>query len=72
MERLTRIELNDYCENAGLTQLQKDILRLKYFDDRDLTVVAICIELNISKSKYHINHNKLLSQIYKYEYLKKK
>ena len=67
MERLTRPELDDYCENAGLTLLQKDILRMKYFDEDEPTVVAICCELNISESKFYRNQRKLLSQIYRYE-----
>ena len=67
MERLTRPELDDYCENAGLTALQKDILRLRYFDEHEPTIVAICIELHISESKFYRNQRKLLSQIYKYE-----
>lgn len=70
MERLTKIELDDYCENAGLTNLQKDILRLKYFDAREPTVVAICMELCISENKFYRNLRKLLNQIYKYERLK--
>lgn len=67
MERLTRPELDDYCDNAGLTALQKDILRLRYFDDGEPTIVAICIELNISESKFYRNQRKLLDQIYRYE-----
>lgn len=66
-ERLTRYELEEYCENAGLTALQKDILRLRYYDDRDLSVVQICLELHISHNKFYSNHNKILKQIYKYE-----
>ena len=72
MERLTKIELEDYCENAGLTDLQKDILRLRYFDPSEPTVVAICMELNISETKFHRNRRKLLAQIFKYEQLKEK
>lgn len=72
MDRLTRPELDDYCQNAGLTALQKDILRLKYFDENELTIVAICIKLNISESKFYRNQRKLLNQIYKYEMNKQK
>lgn len=72
MERLTRIELDDYCENAGLTNLQKEILRLKYFDPHEPTVVSICMQLNISENKFHRNRRALLNQIYKYEKLKEK
>lgn len=72
MERLTKIELEDYCENAGLTQLQQDILRLRYFDKREMTIVAICLELNISSNKYEYNRKRMLNQIYKYDRLKEK
>lgn len=67
MERLTKAELEDYCENAGLTKLQKDILRLRYFDENEPTVVAICMDLCISESKFYRNQRKLLYQCYKYD-----
>lgn len=70
MERLTRPELDDYFKNAGLTALQKDILRMKYFDEEEHSVVSICIKLNISESKFYRNQRKLLFQIYKYDKLK--
>ena len=72
MERLTRAELEEYCENAGLTKLQKDILRLKYFDENEPTVVAICMDLSISESKFYRNQRKLLNQCYKYDLRKNK
>lgn len=71
MERLSSVELNDYCENAGLTALQKDILRLKYFDANEYSVCAICHRLHISESKFYRNQRRLLSLIYKYEEKKK-
>lgn len=71
MERLTRIELDDYCENAGLTTLQKQILELRYFDPEEPTVITICFQLNISEHKFYSNQRKLLNQIHKYEILKK-
>lgn len=67
MERLTKIELDDYCANAGLTTLQKQILKMKYFDEDEPTVVAICFRLSISEHKFYSNQRKLLNQIYKYE-----
>ena len=69
-ERLTKAELIEYCDNIGLTSLQKDILRLKYFDERDLSVVQICFELHISESKFYRNQRKLLTLIYKYDRMK--
>lgn len=67
MERLTRIELDDYIQNAGLTKLQQEILTLKYFDPNEPTVVAICMQLNISEYKFYHNQRALLKQIHKYE-----
>lgn len=67
MERLNIIELQDYCDNAGLTALQKDILKLKYFDEHDYSVIEICLKLHISESKFYRNQRKLLALIYKYE-----
>lgn len=72
MERLTNIQLKDYCDNAGLTNLQKEILKLKYFDPSEPTVIAICMRLNISENKFHRNRRALLNQIYKYECQKNK
>ena len=66
-ERLTRNEVDDYCANAGLTALQKEILKLRFFDESEPTVTEICIRLHISESKFYRNQRKLLSQIYKYE-----
>ena len=70
MERLTRPEFDDYCTNAGLTALQKEILRLRYFDEHEPTIVSICIDLHISESKFFRNQRKLLQQIYKYNKVK--
>lgn len=67
MDRLSSIELKDYCDNAGLTSLQKDILKLKYFDEHDYSVCEICLKLHISESKFFRNQRQLLSLIYKYE-----
>ena len=70
MERLSRIELDDYCENAGLTNLQKQILKMKYFDPDEPTVIAICFRLSISEHKFYSAQRALLRLIYKYENLK--
>ena len=65
--RLTREELEDYKANSGITELQAEIVRLRYYDPNEPTVVAICMELNISAKKYNRELNKALKQIYKYE-----
>lgn len=45
---------------------------MRYFDPSEPTVIAICMQLNISENKFHRNRRKLLAQIYKYEQLKEK
>ena len=67
-ERLTRQELVDLCENAGLTILQKEILELRFFDENEPSVTEICLKLHISENKYYRNQRKLLAQVYKYEH----
>ena len=65
--RVNRIELEDYCNNAGLTALQCDILRLKYFEKDDMSIVAICLQLNISTSKYCKEAKELWCSIARYK-----
>lgn len=68
--RLTKDELEDYRVNSGITNLQYEIIKRRYFDPDVPTVVAICLELNISAKKYNSELNKALLQIYKYEHKK--
>lgn len=68
--RLTRDELEDYRENSGITTLQYEIIKRRYFDPNEPTVVAVCLELKISAKKYNSKLNKALLQIYKYEHKK--
>lgn len=65
--RLTRDELEDYRENSGITTLQYEIIKRRYFDPNEPTVVAVCLGLKISAKKYNSELNKALLQIYKYE-----
>lgn len=65
--RLTRDELEDYRDNSGITALQYEIIKRRYFDPNEPTVVAVCLELKISAKKYNSELNKALLQIYKYE-----
>ena len=65
--RLTKSELEEYQMKSGITQLQYEIIRMRYYDAEQLTVVAICMKLNISERKYNRELNKALSQIYKYK-----
>ncbi len=53
VKRCTRRQLDDFCENAGLTDRQKHIVKRKLFDGDEPMVVKICNELCISQSTYH-------------------
>lgn len=65
--RLTKDELEDYKTNSGITDLQYQIIKMRYYDPSEPTVIAICMELNISAKKYNRELNKALRQIYKYD-----
>ena len=64
--RVNRIELEDYTENAGLTETQIQILRMKYFDSEERSVVSICMSLNISVTKYSKENRSLWDSIDRY------
>lgn len=68
--RLTREELEDYKANSGITDLQYKIIKRRYFDPDEPTVVSVCLELKISAKKYNSELNKALLQIYKHEHKK--
>ena len=50
--RLTKVELEDLKENSGITNLQYEIVRLKYFDSNQYSVIKICDLLKISVGTY--------------------
>lgn len=64
--RINRIELEDYTDNAGLTETQIQILKLKYFDPSERSIVAICDQLRISTTKYSTENKKLWDAIDRY------
>ena len=64
--RLTKSELEDYRENTGITELQYEIVKRKYHDPQEWTVVSICLDLGISSRKYNRELNKALTQIFRY------
>lgn len=68
--RLTRDELEDIRLNSGITDLQFEIIKRKYFDGDNPTVIAICLSLNISERRYNVELRKALSQIYRFSYQK--
>lgn len=65
--RLTKEELLDYKENSGITELQFEIIKKRYFDANEPTVTAICMDLCISQKKYNRELNRALRQIYIYD-----
>ena len=50
--RLTKAELEDIRENSGITNLQYEIVRLRYYDPNQYSVVKICDMLRIGVSTY--------------------
>lgn len=58
--RLTRAEFEDYRLNSGITDLQAEIIRLRYHDAEQPTVIYI------STRKYNRELNRALLQIFRY------
>lgn len=69
--RITKTELEDYRDNSGITELQYEIIKRRYYDASAPTLIAICIELHISERKFNRELNKALMQIYRYSMQKK-
>lgn len=65
--RLTKEELEDYRENSGITERQYQIIKKRYHDKNEPSIIAVCMDLNISQSQYNRDLRKALNQIYKYE-----
>lgn len=68
--RLTRAELEDIKLNSGITRIQYEILRLKYFDENEYSVVKICDMLTISETTYECQLKKAIAQVVAYYALK--
>lgn len=64
--RLTRAELEDIQLNSGITAVQYDIVRLKFFDQHHYSVVKICDALAVSISAYGYQLKKAIAQINAY------
>ena len=65
-DRLLKSELEDYKDNSGITKLQYDIIKMRYYNADEPTVIAICNRLGISPKKYNAELNKALKQIRRY------
>lgn len=64
--RLTRAELEDIRENSGITRIQSEIIRLKYYDREEYSVVKICELLSISVGAYGYQLRQAVRQINSY------
>lgn len=65
-KRLTKKQLDDFYSNSGITELQYKIIKYRYFDCNNPTVISQCLELGISLRTYHNQLNCAISQITKY------
>ena len=64
--RLTKMELEDIKENSGITRLQYNIIKLKYYDEEQPSVVKICDMLNLSDGVYDYQLHLAIKQIQNY------
>lgn len=69
--RLTKAELEDILENSGITRIQGDIVRLRYYDRDEYSVVKICDKLSISERTYGYQLRQAVRQINSYWEAKK-
>jgi hypothetical protein len=64
--RLTKMELEDIKENSGITRLQYNIIKLKYYDEEQPSVVKICDMLNLSDGVYDYQLHLAIKRIQNY------
>lgn len=64
--RLTKAELEDIRENSGITNLQYEIVRLRYYDPNQYSVVKICDILKIGSSTYEYQMHLIDKQVNSY------
>jgi len=54
-KRLTKKQLDDFYSNSGITELQYKIIKYRYFDCNNPTVISQCLELGNCKTlKYYM------------------
>lgn len=63
---MTRAELEEIAENAGITEIQLEIIRLKYFDKNDYSARKICDTLSISDNAYFYQQRQAVEQVNTY------
>lgn len=64
--RLTKTELEEIRKNAGITRIQYEIIKLKYFDHNHYSVVKICDTLSISVGAYGYQLRQAVKQVNTY------
>ena len=64
--RLTKTELEEIRDNSGITDLQYDIVKLKYFDPHQYSVIKICDLLKISVGTYGYQLKQAETQVNSY------
>jgi hypothetical protein len=64
--RLTRAELEEILNNSGITSIQYEIIRLKYYDRNHYSVVKICDILSISVGTYGYQLRQAIKQVNAY------
>ena len=64
--RLTKQELEDIRDNSGITNLQYEILRLRYYDPNQYSVVKVCDMLKIGSSTYEYQMHLIDKQVNSY------
>lgn len=64
--RLTRAELEDIRDNSGITELEFNIIKRKYYDKDAPYAFQIVDELHISPSQYTRTLNRAIEQITAY------
>lgn len=61
-----RSELEEIRENSGITQLQFEIIKLRYYDHDDYSVRKICDTLMISDGTYTYQVRQAVEQVNMY------
>ena len=64
--RLTKPKLEDIWLNSGITELQYEIIRLRYFDSKKYSVIQICDTLSISDGAYKYQLRQAIGQVNTY------
>lgn len=59
-------ELEEILEHSGITEIQYEIIRLKFYDKNDYSVRKICDTLMISDGAYYYQVRQAVEQVNMY------